>query len=45
MKLWMEACNIDIYHGVFVLNRIDGSDLKYLNGEKLQVIALFQVMY
>ena len=38
MMLWMEACNIDIYHGMFVRHRIDGSDLKDLNCEKLQVL-------
>ena len=45
MKLWMEACNIDIYHDVFVSNGIGGSHLKYLNSENLQVLEFSMNMH
>ena len=38
VKLWMQACNIDIYHEVFASHRISGPQLKYLDSEKLQVL-------
>jgi len=46
VKLWMEACNIDIYYDTFASHRIKGSDLKFLNSEKLQVSTwMYMHMY
>ena len=44
VRLWMEACNIDIYHELFAKKNVTGADLKNLNNDSLEV-HIIMIMY
>ncbi|XP_065905044.1 phosphatidylinositol 3-kinase regulatory subunit alpha-like isoform X2 [Dysidea avara] len=40
VRLWMEACNIDIYYELFAKKNVTGADLKTLNSDSLQAMGI-----